>query len=346
MPYSQLLTATFKLIWREKTLWLFGLLGAGLPMLANILFTVGGTNWQQRLFEQFDPGSHALRIANQPDLPRQLVREMALFFGLMIVGLLVLGIGYVVNLAMRAATIHEAAYAWRNEPVSVGRGIRQGFRYAWRMFVIDLLWITPVFVVVIAFYGLIFGTIILGGVWGGNSDHPLAAVLGIGGTIMLAICGLFFVLFILMVAGAIFAPLMYQSLVQGQQRLGAALKEGWQLARTSWRKMLAWAIILFVLGGIVAVVQQLVTFPFAMSTMFQQFQSLAESAQGRRGMPVMPTAGLLMASLIGGIVGTFTFSFMQSFGLVLYAWIYRDLRSVPLALPPVETLLPLNEVQS
>ena len=141
----------------------------------------------------------------------------------------------------------------------------------------------------------------------------------------------------------VFAPLMYQSAVAGRRGLGAAISEGWRMAKANLGAMIILAILLWILNIALGMLVSLFTFPFMlpwMSSWMQNFSGMMESAS-RGAPPQMPQFGntgwLLVATLVSGILTWLTASFMQSFRLTLYAGVYRHLggQSVPVEPEPL-----------
>ena len=162
-------------------------------------------------------------------------------------------------------------------------------------------------------------------------------------TIITALCCVFCLALLVGLLSTIFAPLMYQSAVAGRRGLGAAIGEGWRMAKTNLGAMIIFAILLWILNIALGMLVSLLTFPFMlpwMSSWMQNFSGMMDSAS--RGIPPqMPQFGntgwLLVATLVSGLLTWLTASFMQSFRLTLYAGVYQHLggQSVPVEPEPL-----------
>jgi hypothetical protein len=326
MPFGELFIGTFGQIWRHKRLWLFGLLGLALSSIGLLVYQVFQYRWQSGWLATMGD------VTKNPGMmPEQyfstLMSSMAwLWVGMglwLIVGLL----GYIVNLVMRGATMNEAAIAWGGGRTQTGRGIAAGAGRAAYVFVLDLLWLLPGLLLACGGIGAFAAVIAAAAVSDGGSDAAGAVIL----SIITALCCLFCLALLVGLLSMVFAPLMYQSAVAGRRGLGAAIGEGWRMAKANLGAMIIFAILLWVLNIALGMLVSLLTFPFMLpwiSSWMQNFNGMMESA-GRGIPPQMPQFGntgwLLVATLVSGLLTWLTASFMQSFRLTLYAGVYRHL---------------------
>jgi hypothetical protein len=228
MPYGEIFAGTLRQMWRHKRLWLFGLIGYALSAIGYGLYMMVALNWQSRWFDLMSRTMQSRGYALPDAAVGPMLRQLAwLGVGFGVFALTALA-GYVINLAMRGATINEAAIAWRGGRTDTGRGIRAGASRMPRLFAIDLLWWLPSAVIVGGSYviGIVLMIAGINGASGGR-DEWAAAMLGIFGLLGCVGC---LALLIALLYG-IFAPLMLQSVVQGRRGVGAAIGEGWRLAK-------------------------------------------------------------------------------------------------------------------
>jgi hypothetical protein len=327
MPFGELFTGTFSQIWRHKRLWLFGLLGLALTSLGLLIYQGFQYRWQSTWFTTM--GDVIKNPGMMPDWYfSTMLSSMAwLWVGMgiwMVVGLL----GYIVNLVMRGATMNEAAVAWGGGRTKTGRGISVGAGRAAYVFVLDLLWLLPGLLLACGGVGALAAVIAVAAAASeGGNDSAGVIIL----TIVGALCCVFCLALLVGLLSLIFAPLMYQSAVAGRRGLGAAISEGWRMAKANLGAMIIFAILLWVLNIALGMLVSLVTMPFTlpwMSSWMRDLSGMMESAS--RGVsPQMPQFGntgwLLVATLVSGLLTWLTSSFMQSFRLTLYAGVYRHL---------------------
>jgi hypothetical protein len=334
MPFGELFTGTFGQIWRHKRLWLFGLLGLALTSIGLLVYQVFQYRWQSAWLTTLGD-----LTKNPGMMPERYVSTMMssmvwLWVGMgiwMVVGLL----GYIVNLVMRGATMNEAAIAWGGGRTRTGRGISAGAGRAAYVFVLDLLWLLPGLLLVCGGFGA-FAAVIAAAAVSDGGDAPGAVIL----SIITALCCIFCLTLLVGLLSMVFAPLMYQSAVAGRRGLGAAIGEGWRMAKANLGAMIIFAILLWVLNIALGMLVSLLTFPFMLpwlGSWMQNINGMIESAS--RGMPPqMPQFGntgwLLLATLVSGILTWFTASFMQSFRLTLYAGVYWHLGGLGEAIEP------------
>jgi len=228
---------------------------------------------------------------------------------------------------MRGATMNEAAIAWGGGRTQTGRGISAGAGRAAYVFVLDLLWLLPGLLRMCGGFGAFAAVIAAAAVSDGGGDAAGAVIL----SIITALCCIFCLALLVGLLSMVFAPLMYQSAVAGRRGLGAAISEGWRMAKANLGAMIIFVILLWVLNIALGMLVSLLTFPFMLpwlSSWMQNFSGMMESAS--RGMPpAMPQFGnmgwLFAATLVSALLTWLTASFMQSFRLTLYAGVYRHL---------------------
>lgn len=329
MPYSEIISISFRTLWREKPLWLFGLLGTLLPALGSGLYLGSMAVWQQSVLTHL----MALTMTQQLDyltVMRVLtlgVRGLAGSLGIMAcLGL----IGYIVNLAMRAATVSEASRALAGEHSQSERGLGAGARHALSFFIIDLLWWLPA--IAFSVCAVVFAVGATAGLVRGINAQDMSGIasdfVGIFGLIFGSIGCLGLVWLLYGIARGLFSPLMYQAAAQENAGPVQALRQGGSLARAHLSPMLMILIFLTGLGLALGVALQIFIAPFGGVWAFS-WTAIAENAAN--GIPPTPPSGLGRASfyLFGLLFGLATWlirAFAQTFGLTLYAEVYRQLR--------------------
>ncbi|MBX7236600.1 MAG: hypothetical protein K1X65_19620 [Caldilineales bacterium] len=330
MPYNEIIRLGFRTLWRQKPLWLFGLLGTLLPALGAGLYFGGILVWQQSFLTQL----MALTMNQQPDYLSVMriltggLRGLAGVWGaLACIGL----IGYVVNLVMRAATVTEASRALAGEHCQSERGLAAGARKALSFFVIDLLWWLPGVVLAIGAVAFVF-VVLAGLVRGVNSQDPsgiAADFVGVFGLIFGSIGCLSLVGLLFVIARGLLAPLMYQAAAQENASLGQAIRMGGRLARAHLGPMFIFLLFLTGLGVALSFSIQLFTTPLSG---FWAFRWAAITENLANGIPPAPPSGLEQTSfyLLGlffGLATWLTSAVLQTLGLTMYAEIFRRLQA-------------------
>ncbi len=325
MDYGKIVSGTFGVIWKEKKLWLLGIIGLCLGSIASGLYLAGYFNW----YGNFMSDIMSLSVIESDD-PAVIIEAMMGSMGWLFGGMTFLFcasiIGYIINLVMRGATISEADKAWSGESVDISRGARSGAGHGLHLFIVDLLWwVLPA---VFIFAGMACGFLFLFGGIGLAANSPsgddAGAVFAILGSVfamigVLACLGLLF-----SILQGIFAPLMYQSVVLGKRSIGAAIGEGFKLARQNLGPMVIFLIILFVINLGVQFIIQMASIPLMGGWMAGWIGMVQDLSAG--GMPSMPAANtvvLLFGGLLLAIVTLLGQSLMQTFSLTLYSRVYR-----------------------
>ena len=353
MNYGALITDSFRLIWREKRLWLLGLIGLLLYIFISALsltMSIGWPNFWVTQIQEWRPG---------PGLPpaellRQLWGAMGGLLWLFVLFMILALAHYGVSLVVRAAIISEAQQAWQGQPVVIGRGLQNGLRHALGLFLIDLLWVLPMLLVNLFFVIIAFGAFfaIFNAAITDNGGNAGPALGGLGVTLVLAGCCLPIFALAWLTMYSIYSPMMYQSLVQQGLPPGAAIRTGWQMGRAHWKPLLVVALLLFLVGALVVAIQQTIAIPVQFSTMpfwMPDFKPwLPDSNQSvyyeyrpafYQNLPADFTFSKWLWLIFGWGATTavylITMSFSQSFGLTLYARVYQELTApaMPVAAP-------------
>lgn len=323
MPHSEIITTAFRTIWRQKTLWLFGLLGTLLPALAVGVFIGSFFVWQESFMIRFID----LAMTQEPDY-LSVMRILSGGLGWLAavwgaIACLWL-IGYVINLVMRAATAHESGRALAGERSQSGRGLAMGLRKSFSFFVIDLLWQIPL--VVLALVVVVFVFIVMAWLLRGANSQGASGVLGLilGSVGCLSLLWLLFV-----VARGLFAPLMYQAAAQEHIGPGKAIRLGGRLARAHLGSMFVFFIFLTGLGVAFSFVSRIFTTP--LSNLWT-FRWTAMSENLVNGIPPAPPsdfgqAGLFLVGLFFGLIAWPIGAIIQTFGLAMYAEVLRRLQN-------------------
>lgn len=325
MDYGKIVSGTFGVIWKEKKLWLFGVIGLLLGALASGLYLAWYFNW----YGDFLSSLVSLEYIESDDpvvILETLMGSMSWLFGGMSFMFCVSIIGYIINLVMRGGTISEADLAWEGESVDIGRGARNGAGHGLHLFIVDLLWwLVPA---VLMFAGIACGVLFLFGGIGAAvnapSEQDAGAIFAIMGSVFTMICVLGCLGLLITVLQGIFAPLMYQSVVLGKRSIGAAISEGFSLARHNIGPMVIFLIIIFVLNLGVQFLIQMASLPLMGGWMVGWVGMIQDLSQG--GMPSPSGANGVVLFFGGLLVALATLlgqSFMQTFSLTLYARVYR-----------------------
>jgi hypothetical protein len=330
MPYGEIFAGTLRQMWRHKRLWLFGLIGYVLVALGSGLYMGMTLTWQSRWFDLVGRTMQAPGRVMPDVLMEQMLRSLVWFGVGLAVFVLAAVAGYAVNLVMRGATINEAASAWREDRTDTGRGLRAGLSRALHLFAIDLLWWLPSVVIVGGAY--VVGIVLLvaginaisqGGRPGMTPLFGVFGLLGCVGCLALLIAVLY----------GVFAPLMFQAAMQGSRGVGAAIREGWRLARGHLGPMIVFWLLTVGVAFALNILLSLISIPLMLPWMMSWLGGWTEMmGQAMRGIePTFPRLGqvaaiwLALAGLGSAVTTWLSSSLMQTFSLTMYAEVYRRL---------------------
>lgn len=323
MHYGDIVGQTVRVIWRNKILWAFGVIGLVLTITTYSLYAaaiLAGQQWLMGMMADLAASPAAM----EDGATRAMGSAMLLFLGGIGLVLLLALAGYVINLVMRAATIDQARQAWEGHAPAFAAGLRTGARQLLRLFLLDLLWFLPMLAVTLLVIGGAATAFV--GSMGALQNESAAGFMSFMTAFIGLICSVYCVIFVMAAVKAVLAPMMVQSLIQRQAGLGAAIRDGWNLARNNLGVMIIFALVM--LGGYLAVytLMQVAGMPLSFVVM-SGYMSNINALMAGAAPQVSPVSGLgmLFGVLVMALVMLAAASFFQTYGLVMYAQVYREL---------------------
>ena len=262
--FGEVLTKAWKITWKYKVLWLFG-------MLASC--GQGGSN-SSNVRNSYDSGSNrippemAYQITNAAD---QMVRWFGenkwAIFALVALLLVLMAIQIFVNTVGAAGLVRGAYHADAGvEKLGFGSLFRESLGYFWRQFGLGLVIWLPFFII---FFGVLFGMFFLAL----QGRDPSA--MGIG--MILLIVGLCCCLFPFMILLGLFSSQASLALLTENLGVFASIERGWNVLTKNFGVLfLMWLILAgigFVIGLVVAIPVLIVVFPLLFSFMEGGIQS-------------------------------------------------------------------------
>jgi hypothetical protein len=325
MPIGEIFTGAFQRIWRHKKLWLLAMLGLALGALGSLVYSLLAARWMGSYFDFMN-----IMMRGGFDAPNSVMSSSMnsmtwIWAGGAVAGLFGL-IGYIVNLVARGAIINEAAHAWRDQATDAGRGLRRGVQRGVYVFLLDLIWWVPVFLLILG--GIVAFFVLVAGSAAASEANRAGALVA---TSWLAfLCGGACIGLLYYLVYAVFAPLMYQSAVAGDRDFGAALREGWRLARNNLGAMIVFWLLLLLVGLVLGAVVQAFSSLFSVPLWTSWFRPFVEGLQGLGdgAMPSLPRINgplLMLVMLLSAGLSFLMTTFMQSLNLTVYAGVYQRL---------------------
>ncbi|MCP4168098.1 MAG: hypothetical protein GY759_19695 [Chloroflexi bacterium] len=329
MDYGSLFADTLRLLWRQKKLWVLGMLGMFLSATGVAIYLGIGLSSYFRIVSMIvDPSM--FESVGEYEIYNQFFGNIAILLGGLGAMVCLSVLGYIITLVTRGGIIGEASLAWEGEQVAIRRGLRTGIGRVLAMFAIDVLWYLPIML----FIGCVY-VVGLGAVFGIGSGFGKGLETGEpGATIVLlsSIIGLIGIVLclslVLAIAQGVFAPMMYQSTVQDRRSLGDAIREGWSLARASLGTMVILLIIVFGMTLLTGFITQIAMSPLMgiwMSSGFATMMSFTQDIPPASPGPLNSVL-LVFGSILVGVVTMVVSGFMQAFKLTLYARAYQLLK--------------------
>ncbi len=327
MPFGEIFTGSFQLIWRHKKLFLFPVIGMALYALGLFIYQLAGAAWLARYFDWMNA-----MMRNPETLPTDIMGE---FFGgmaAMWVGasifLLFSLLSYFINLVTTSGLILEAGRARESEAVDVGRGLRDGLGRAGHLFLVQLAWLVPGLLIGCGAFVSFFLLLVGAGAAASEGNDTASGILGISW--LVCICGAFCLGLLYALLAGVFQPLMAQSAVAGRRSAGQAIREGWALARANLGGVIiVWLLLALVLFGVTILLQTittLVSLPLT-GVWFAGFGRMMEDAQ-QGVMPQFPRISgplYIVTSLFSLAVTLVGMWLLQTFTPVVWNGVYRHL---------------------
>lgn len=255
MPFSDIITRSFDVVWRNRSLWIVGMI---------LAFFGGGSSGSNFNFSQ---GSSSTSSTNgdmpMPDLPAWFTMEnIILFAGVVIVIYLVLGIiALVIQSIVLAGLIRGTDAAIEARPLSWREMLRSGWQGRWQsLFWLKILVGLPALLVTIV--GAIIGVTVALPFMQAVFNEDEAFFRGINeGTFFAGFFGMFCLIFCIILIVAVVQWVLslvgyYASrgIVLEGKSLKSAWGQGWQLFRATMLHSIVMSIILALLLGIIGLV--------------------------------------------------------------------------------------------
>jgi hypothetical protein len=271
MDYGEILATAWKITWKNKILWLFGIL-IGFTQAANV-------------------GNQIFRITMQSDLlPPSVLRNLVDVFDIRSpgfwIGLVLLMCGLMVFLLVLTSVgqtglikgIALADNSENNSPISFGVLVKALKTYFWRIFGLSLVVGFGFLFVFSILYGGIIAAVV-GGVFAtrGSGSTAILPVLLLGFVCLLPLLCVF-----ILVSWAASALIMFAMIAIINDDLGilAAFGQGFKVIKTHFWKVLLVILLLAVIGGLIGTV-------LALPLSFTSIMPLMTLENGRMSGPIV-----------------------------------------------------------
>jgi len=242
LNYGEVLTKTWKNIWKYKVLWIFGILascargGGGGSGGGNSNYSSGSGG------ENPFSGGQAERFMNQVG---QYLEDNLWIILVVILALMLLSfISYALGMIGRVGMIKGTSLAEQNvERIAFGEVWSESLPYFWRIFGLN-------FLIGLVIFAVIFVPLIIVGVIASGMAGPIGASAVIFACLIPILC-------LLVPIGWVVSVIIEQaqvSIVLEDLSMIDGFKRGWQIVKTNPIPMVVMALILGVGGGIVGVI--------------------------------------------------------------------------------------------
>ncbi len=328
MHYGDILKRAVDITWRNKILWVFGILAAIFGGTAATVPNNSGTGLQYVLdpsdwaeMERFAP-----RIARTLESGGILPALAAIGFAALLFGLIMLAVSLIARYTSYGALIGMVDDIEEGRPVTLNSGLRQGWGRLLRLLAIDLLLGIAGFVValpVIAILLLGAGLVIAPAVAlfaGGNGS----VALGVVWLIVTGIAWLAVLVLVIVVLSAFFTVLReyaYRSSVLDERGIFEAISDAWHLIWSRLRESgLMWLLL-----ALVNMAVGLVLMPFIALGVAFSGAGVALAAGITRSWLALAVLGVPLLAL-AALVATAASGIYQTFVSSTWTLTYRELR--------------------
>jgi len=251
MDYGEVLTGAWKIIWKFKVLWIFGILASCGTRVPNVNYQFSSADLSPQVQQAFGNGE---RFFNN------YWWIIALFFMLLCVIIVI--VIFLTTLG-RIGLIKGALKADEGaEHVGFIELFNDSLPYFWRVFGLSFL-----------SFVIFFFLFMLGGI---------AAIAAIGltfGFALICLVPLCCLLFPLLIAVGVVLEQAYIAIVVEDRGVFDGLAHGWEVAKTHWEPILIMAVILipgaFIVGLVIATPVIMISFPVYLSLMFTGGENIA-----------------------------------------------------------------------
>ena len=315
---GEILSKSWKIVWKFKVLWIFGIL-AGCAGGNGSRFNFSGNNFNnnqnfgngtgsgtgngqfQQFFQQFQglkPGA----------IIQDILGQYGAWIALGIVLLCVLWfVFYAAGIMGRTSLIRGASHADEGaEKLGFGELWTESMPYFWRMFLLNILVGLPVFLmVVIMLAGLGYGVYSMA-ITGQQGGGMVAAIFGMLGIFMALMCVIVIISSVLW----FISEQAQNAIVLEDLGIIASLTRGWQVLKSAWLSIILVTIILSVMSGIASFV---VAIP-ALAVIFAAVAGIA-------GTYAAGVKNLTFAFILAGCCFVAYLPVMIAFGGMLQAYI-------------------------
>ena len=295
--FGEVLTRAWKIIWKHKVLWIFGILASCGRSSGNFNSNSGGGG-----------GGNGGGFGQTPNLPPQALRWLHIIENnlttVIIIGVALVCIIWIVTIFLstigRIGLIRGTAQADSGEEKLIfGQLFSESTPYFWRMFGLTLLLGIPILIFVLGFVAIFVGLAVSAD---GGTGAAAFSVLGmlpiLIGCLCLVIPGLF-------VLGMIFRQ-AENAIVLEEMSIIPAISRGWDVFKKNLGPIIIMAIILAVIGFIMGLVVAIPFFIIVFPAMLAYFAGGVQSSTPLIFMGVCICLYIPVALALQGIMTAYT----------------------------------------
>ena len=250
MDYGEILSKSWKIIWKFKVLWIFGIFAScgtrnGTNFNFNSNFRTGAPSGQPPVLP---PGfeNNMLNLLRFFENPAVIIGFISIICILILLSIF-LGIVGRIGLIKGAAEADAGA-----AHLNFGELWKSGLQYFWRFLGLSLLIGSPIFLIYLALVagGIIAFVIAFSGPQGGSNVGALSSLVAL----LPVLCVLGCVIFLLAIVISFLSPQAERAIVIENEGIISGLKRGWGVLTKNLGPILVVWLILLVIGFVVGLV--------------------------------------------------------------------------------------------
>jgi hypothetical protein len=291
MPLDQLLLSAARIVWRQRSLWVLGLLATAGTLSFNLFFRILTLRWRAGTVEldQFDL-QEALELFTSP----------ATLIGFVLALFLLAILFWLLNTVAEGSLIVAARGVEEGRPLTLSESLRRGLGLIGRFVGIDTLLFLPVLFLTLALMLVGFGAMV-GLVLVATRPAVQAADLRLVAGLTTAVSA---PILLLMLLSAIIIMVMrtlaFRAAALEGLTAGASIRRAWRLLRRKALPVTLMALVLWALRSVVGMPLRLASFALVVAGLGQ----FTLAASGTMELPaaigaILSAAGLIVALLSG-----------------------------------------------
>lgn len=301
MNYGEVLTRAWKIIWRYKILWLFGIFTGSVSGGSASSGRSSNINFLQEM-----PPEVAVFFERLLDA----IQRPAIITGIITGALLIIALSIFLGTIGQIGLISGTLKAERGvERLTFGELFREGTSHFWRFFGMSFFVGLPFLIVIFGLLGAMIFTAVATDSAGNDAAAVFAAFIPV-------LCTLFCILFFFSVVVGMILQQAKNAMIVEELGIINALKRGWEVFKNNLGSIFLIAVILFIVGVVAGMLTALpvilIVFPTMLAFVLEEVQSMQPLiVMGLCLVAYLPVLLVLNGILTAYIQSAWTLTYLQ-----------------------------------